>query len=151
MQTEASVRELYLAILNGWNNRDAKAMAACLSSEALLIGFDGSVVEGHAAILDHLERIFADHPTAPFVEIVRGVRDLGEVAILRADVGMVPPGKTEIMPDRNARQTLVARRAGNRWLVELFQNTPVALHMDPDAGRRLTDQLNAAHSSRAPA
>jgi uncharacterized protein (TIGR02246 family) len=148
LSVESQVRELYLAILAGWNARDAKAMAACFSDEGVLIGFDGSLVEGHAAILSHLEPIFADHPTARFVEIVRSVRDLGEVAILRADVGMVPPGKSDIMPERNARQTLVARQTGGRWLVELFQNTPAAPHQDSEASQALTAQLSATLASR---
>jgi uncharacterized protein (TIGR02246 family) len=126
MQTEASVRDLYLTILSGWNNRDAKAMAACFSDEGTLIGFDGSLVEGHAAILSHLEPIFADHPTGRFIEIVRSVRDLGGVALLRADAGIVPAAATQIKPELNARQTLVARQTGGRWLAELFQNTPAA-------------------------
>jgi uncharacterized protein (TIGR02246 family) len=151
MQTEASVRELYLTILSGWNNRDAKAMAACFADEGTMIGFDGSLVEGHAAILSHLEPIFADHPTGRFIEIVRSVRDLGGgVAILRADAGIVPASATQIKPELNARQTLVARQIGGRWLAELFQNTPAALHMDPDAGRALTAQLSATYSNRSP-
>ena len=146
--TADTVRGLYRAILSGWNERDAPAMAACFSDQALMIGFDGSLVEGRAAIEQHLAPIFVDHPTARFVEIVRSVRDLAEVAILHADVGMVVPGKSEIMPGRNARQTLVARQVGGLWLAELFQNTPAALQMDPEASGKLTAELSAANAGR---
>lgn len=68
--------------------------------------------------------------------------------LLLADAGMVPPGQTEIHADANARQTLVASRPVDRWQIDLFQNTPAALHWD-DAGRdALTAELTAALATR---
>ena len=63
-----------------------------------------------------------------------------EVAVLRAIVGMVPPGRRELNPDTNAHQTLVAERAADvGWRIVLFQNTPAQYHGRPE--------LVAAHTA----
>src|SRR4029450_8104157 len=98
------------------------------------VGFDGSVANGPQEIEALLKPIFADHPTARFVAKVREVRALGpDAALLRAVAGMIPPGKSEIMPERNAIQTLVASRDGKGfWRVEMFHTTPAAFHGRPE-------------------
>jgi uncharacterized protein (TIGR02246 family) len=142
----SNARELYLTLIAAWNNRDAAAMAACFSDEATMIGFDGSMVQGRRAIEDHLAPIFTDHPTAAFVTIIRRERNIDTSILLSADVGMIAPGKTQVMPDRNARQTLLARPHGGGWVVELFQNTPAALDQDPKERERLVKELNEVFS-----
>ncbi|WP_295808779.1 SgcJ/EcaC family oxidoreductase [uncultured Nitratireductor sp.] len=148
MSETDEIHALYLRLLQGWNERKANAMAECFSSEGVMIGFDGSLAEGRTAIEKHLTPIFADHPTAPFVAIVRSMRKIGSAGILRADVGMVPPGGTEINPAANARQTLVAVQKAGQWQVDLFQNTPAALHWDQEESASLSAELNAAFSER---
>jgi uncharacterized protein (TIGR02246 family) len=144
------LRALYLRLLRGWNDRNVDVMAECFSSEGIMIGFDGSVAEGSTAIREHLSPIFADHPTAAFVAIVRTARRFGSVGILRADVGMVPPGAPEINPAANARQTIVAGKQGSRWQIQLFQTTPAALHWDEKGREVLSAELNAAFKERGP-
>ncbi|HEX6872886.1 MAG TPA: SgcJ/EcaC family oxidoreductase, partial [Micromonosporaceae bacterium] len=103
-----AVRQLYARLLGAWNQRDATAMAACFAPEATMIGYDGSVATGEQ-IEAHLAPIFSDHPTARYVAKVREVRALGpEVALLRAIVGMIPPGSEELNPAVNAHQTVIA-------------------------------------------
>ena len=75
---------------------------------------------------------------------VRLVRD--GVAILRAVVGMVPPGKTDINPAVNAVQSIVAVRENGAWRIALFQNTPAAYHGRPEASEELTTELRGALS-----
>ena len=139
------VEDLYRDLLDTWNRRDAKAMAALYGSKGSQVGFDGSTANGPAEIETLLKPIFADHPTARFVAKVREVRALGTgAALLRAVAGMIPPGKTEIMPERNAVQTLVASRDGQgRWRVEMFHNTPAAFHGRPEESEKLTAELRA--------
>jgi uncharacterized protein (TIGR02246 family) len=73
---------------------------------------------------------------------VRDVRSLSaDVALLRAAVGMVPPGGDDINPATNAIQSLVAVRLEGRWQVALYQNTPAAFHGRPEAAVELTDEL----------
>ena len=139
------VEGLYKALLNTWNQRDGVADAQLFSQEGSIIGFDGSTANGRSEIQAHLSRIFRDHPTACYVGKVREVRSLGaDAAVLRAVAGMVPPGRTSLMPDRNAIQTVVASRdASNSWKIELFQNTPAAFDGRPEETEKVSRELQA--------
>ncbi len=148
MSITDELRALYLRILRGWNDRNADAMAECFSDTAIMIGFDGSLAEGRAAIREHLAPIFADHPTAAYVAIIRTTREIGDAGILLADVGLVPPGATEINPATNARQTIVVGKVDGRWRVNLFQTTPAALHWDEAGRETVSAELNAAYGER---
>lgn len=149
MTATENVSDLYSSLIESWNDRDAEAMSALFAPHGTMIGFDGSLSTGPGAIRDHLSPIFADHPTAAYVTIVRGTHDIGgDTILLLADAGMVPPGRSEIHADANARQTLVASRSGVGWAIDLFQNTPTALHWD-DAGRNaLTAELESVLTRR---
>jgi len=137
---EQGVRALYQGILEQWNRRSARGFARCFAEDASVVGFDGSQMKGRAEIETVLGQIFIDHVTAAYVGIVREVRFLSdEVAVVRAVVGMVPPGLTDINPAVNAIQTLVASKRTGEWKADLFQNTPAAFHGRPE----LSDQLSA--------
>jgi uncharacterized protein (TIGR02246 family) len=124
-------------------------MAALYAREGCQVGFDGSTFEGPQAIHAGLAPIFKDHPTAAFVGKIRSVKfPTRDVALLVATAGMVPPGKSEIMPERNAIQTLVAVRNEGRWQVYLFQNTPARFDGRPEAVKQLTAELQQAYDSR---
>jgi len=142
---EKEVRALYRRLIEGWNAGDAAAMTRDFGEDAHVVGYDGSHENGRERIREHLAGIFAGHKVAAFVTLVREVREIAPgVAILRANVGMVPPGKSEVNPDRHAVQTLVAARHGGRWQVELFQNTPAAWHGRERDLKALTAELQAA-------
>lgn len=139
------VRSLYRELLDGWNGRGAGAMAALFMEDGSLTGFDGSSMEGRAAIEGHLGQIFADHQPASFVAIVREVRLLtADVAILRAVAGIVPPGQSDVNPAGNMIQTVVVAKQGDRWHIALFQATPAAFHGRPEASESLTAELRQA-------
>jgi uncharacterized protein (TIGR02246 family) len=144
---EDAAKALHRALLDGWNRRDAGAMAALCGDDCAMVGFDGSQMKGRQEIEATLRPIFADHPTAAYVSLVRRVWMLGEdVAVLTAVAGMVPPGKDQVVPERNAVQSLVAARRGGRWQVVLFQNTPAAFDGRPALRDALTGELNAARA-----
>jgi uncharacterized protein (TIGR02246 family) len=139
---EALVRALYREMLDGWNKRSAEMFAAPFSEDGEVIGFDGSQMTGQAEIASTLGQIFADHVTAPYVSKVRSVRLLSpQVAILRAIVGMVPPGQSDLNPALNAHQTLVAVRHNGTWRVALLQTTPAQFHGRPDLVQQMTEEL----------
>jgi uncharacterized protein (TIGR02246 family) len=139
---ELLVRELYHQLLEAWNQRNAQAFAALFENNGNQIGFDGSQINGRAEIEAHLNQILADHMTASYVSKVQEVRFLSaETAILRAVVGMIPHGQTDLNPAVNAIQTLVAVRHEGEWKVALFQNTPAAFHGRPEAVEQLTQEL----------
>ena len=140
--SEEAVRRLYDELIAGWNDRRGDAFAAGFAPEGAVVGFDGSEQQGREAIAAELERIFADHETTPYVTKVKSVRLLGpEAAVLRAVVGMIPPGGSDIEPARNAHQTLVAAKQDGEWRIVLFQNTPAQFHGRPDLAERLTREL----------
>jgi uncharacterized protein (TIGR02246 family) len=138
----ADVGALYQQLLDGWNQRDAAAYAALFAEDASVIDFDGSQMNGRADIVAQIGQIFADHPTSRYVGKIREVRLLTpDAAILRAVVGMVPPGQSDLNPAVNAIQSLVAARHAGQWLIALFQNTPAQFHGRPDLAQQLTDEL----------
>ena len=138
----ADIGALYQQLLDGWNQRDAAAYAALFAEDASVIGFDGSQMNGRADIAAQIGQIFADHPTSRYVGKIREVRLLTpDAAILRAVVGMAPPGKSDLNPAVNAIQSLVAARHAGQWLIALFQNTPAQFHGRPELAQQLTDEL----------
>jgi len=149
--SENAVRALYTALLEEWNRRDARRFAGLFTEEGSVVGFDGSQMNGRAEIAATLGKIFTDHPTASYVSIVREVRYIGDdTALLRAVVGMVPPGGSDLNPAVNAVQSMVAVRQASGWRVALFHNTPAAFHGRPEMVEQLTEELRGVlHSHRA--
>ena len=141
-QNEALISDLYHQLLDAWNRRDAGAFAKLFTTDGSLVGFDGSTVNGRAEIESHLRPIFADHPTAAYVSKIREVRFLSpDTALLRAVVGMIPPGQQDINPERNAVQSLVAVKQNGAWRIALYHNTPAQFHGRPDESAALTAEL----------
>jgi uncharacterized protein (TIGR02246 family) len=150
MSPEDAARDLYGRVIAGWNAGDARAMAAPMAPDGLMIGFDGSQLQGRDEIEAELGRIFGDHQTASYVTKVRAVSTLGgDGAFLWAVAGMPSPETSEIIPDRNAVQTLVARRDSNGWSVALFQTTPAQLHGRDDLRKALTEELSQELTQQA--
>ncbi|MEA2687344.1 MAG: hypothetical protein QOE93_2539 [Actinomycetota bacterium] len=137
------ITALHRDLLDAWNRGDADGFAESFTGDGSMVGFDGSPIDGREEIRRHLAGIFADHQTAAYVGKVREVRFLGpDVALLRAAVGMIPPGQDDINPDTNAIQGLVAVREHDAgWRIALFQNTPAAFHGRPEAVEELTSEL----------
>ena len=98
-----------------------------------------------SAVEEHLAGIFADHQTASYVWQTVEVRQLADgVVLLRAKVGMVPPGQTDVNPDTNAVQSLVAVQDGGAWRATLFQNTPAQYHGREDLAEQHTAEMRRA-------
>jgi uncharacterized protein (TIGR02246 family) len=136
------VQELYQQLIDGWNNRSARRMADQFAEDGEMIGFDGSQAIGREEIFSHLDPIFKEHPTPPFVTKVKDVRFLGlDVAILRAIAGMVPPGQSDLDPKLNTHHTLVAVKNDGKWRIALFQNTPAQFHGRPELVEQMTEEL----------
>jgi uncharacterized protein (TIGR02246 family) len=120
---------------------NAEDFAALFAADGTMIGFDGSQASG-TQIVDHLRPIFQDHPTASYVVKVREIRFLGpDSVMLRAIVGMVPPGERDLNPATNALQTLIAERQEPGWRIVLFQNTPAQNHGRPELTEKHAAEL----------
>lgn len=137
-----SISSLYRQFLDSWNGRDATAIAALFADDALLVGFDGSLMFGPREIETTIGQIFADHETAPYVGIVRSVRQLTpDSGLLHAIAGMPVRGEPVINPAANTIQNLVAVRQAGQWCIALLQNTPAQFHGRPAASQALTAEL----------
>jgi uncharacterized protein (TIGR02246 family) len=141
-EQEDRLRALYQQLLDRWNQRDEHGFAILFEVKGHLVGFDGSQINGRTAIQVEMDRIFHNHIPAAFVGIIREVRfPIPDVAILRAVAGMVPRGQTELDPEVNAVQTLVAVKRDGTWQIALFQNTPAQFHGRADLAQQLTEEL----------
>ncbi|MBS1969367.1 MAG: SgcJ/EcaC family oxidoreductase [Bdellovibrionales bacterium] len=141
---EEKVLNLYKELLNQWNEKQGQGMANLFTDDGSMVGFDGSQVNTLKDIEAHLTPIFAQYPTARFIHIVREVRQLAaDTAMVRANVGMVPRGYSDINPAVNAVQTMIAVKKGGDWKVAMFQNTPAAYHGRPEEAEKLTTELRA--------
>jgi len=150
--SDRATRELYTRLIEAWDKRNARDFALVFVSDASLVGFDGSQVNGQLEIGAHLTEIFSHHQTPAYVSIVREVRSIAnDVTVLRANTGLVPSGKDDIDPALNAVQSMVAVLKGGAWKVALFQNTPAAFHDRPDLAKTLTEELRSRLKERPPA
>lgn len=146
MMSEANdfkmVESLYNKLITSWNTRDADKFAECFSAQGNSIGFDGSEAIGRDMIAKHLKEVFDNHQTAEYIMIIKQIRFISkEVCILKAFVGMVPPGGEDINPAVNSIQTIVAKKEGNVWGIEQLQNTPAAFHGRPELSESLSAEL----------
>jgi uncharacterized protein (TIGR02246 family) len=135
---------LYTRMLEAWNRRDADGFTEQFTDECSVIGFDGSQMNGRAQTKTELRAIFASHSTASYVAKVREVRALdSHVALLRAVVGMIPPGQRELNPAVNAVQSAVIVLQSGALRIALLHNTPAAFHGRPHLSEQLTSELQA--------
>jgi uncharacterized protein (TIGR02246 family) len=145
---------LYTRLLEAWNRRNAGDFAALFAPDGNTVGFDGSQMNGRDEIASTLKAIFEHHQTASYVASVRDVRELGPaVVLIRAAVGMVPPGQSELNPAVNAIQSVVLVESDGTSWIALLHNTPAAFHQDPAAAealrRELTEVLRAGRVVQA--
>jgi uncharacterized protein (TIGR02246 family) len=149
---DAATRVLYAQLLEAWDKRNARNYALLFASDASLIGFDGSQVNGQLEIGAHVSEVFTHHQTPRYVGIVREVRQISaDTTLLRANSGLIPPGKDDIDPGLNAVQSLVAVKKGGSWKIALFQNTPAQFHMRPEQSKALTEELRAIARAKSKA
>jgi uncharacterized protein (TIGR02246 family) len=142
METTA-IEKLHEELLTYWNNQNASGMASLFTNDANVIGFDGSQMNGHLQIETELKQVFANHKTASYVWKIEEIRFLDtQTALLRAIVGMVPPGKKEINAATNAIQSLIAIKQNDIWKISLFQNTPAQFHGRPELVEAMTNELS---------
>src|SRR5262245_65627513 len=120
---------LYTRMIEAWNRRDADGFADLFTETCNVIGFDGSQMNGRTQTASELRTVFANHPTASYVAKIRAVTPLdAHVTLLRAVVGMIPPGQHELNPAVNAVQSVVVVLDDGVPKVGLLPNTQEAFH-----------------------
>jgi uncharacterized protein (TIGR02246 family) len=145
-----SAQTLYRQLIDAWNDQNAAAFANTFTPDAICIGFDGSQLIGKDQIQFSLTEIFGNHPTASYYTLIREIREISSgVILLHANVGMVPPGKSDIDPAKNAIQCMVACFRDAQWKIVLFQNTPAQFHLRPELTERLNEELRGVLKKRS--
>ena len=140
---ETAIRALYIHLMDGWNAGSGVLFAAPFANDADLVGFDGTHLRGREAIAAFHQQLFDTY--------VKGSRLVGkvthvrfptpDVALMHALGGTVLAGASDLAPDRNSVQTLVAVRDGDGWRLAAFQNTRAQFFGRPEAAEALTEEL----------
>ena len=133
---------LYTRMIEAWNRRDADGFVDLFIDRCHVVGFDGSQMNGRTQTASELRTIFANHPTASYVAKIRDITGVdSHVALLRAVVGMIPPGQRDLNPAVNAVQSVVVVVDAGEPKVALLHNTPAAFHGRPQLSEQLTREL----------
>lgn len=140
---EAAICALLQQLMDGWNKGSGEAFAAPFAEDADFVAFDGSYFKGREDIASFHQVHFDQFLKGTrLVGKVRSVRFLTpEVAIMHAVAGTVMPGQSDIEPERNSTQTLVARKQGGEWRLAAFQNSRAQYLGRPKLAQELTEEL----------
>jgi uncharacterized protein (TIGR02246 family) len=124
---EATVRDLYRRLMDGWNRGSGAAFAAAFMEDGDLVAFDGTHFEGREEIAPFHQELFDKWMKGTrLVGQVKDVRFLSpDIALMHAVGGTVMRGKSEPSPERDSIQTLVAIRQDGEWRLAAFQNTRI--------------------------
>jgi uncharacterized protein (TIGR02246 family) len=122
---ESAVRECYERLMDGWNIGSAQAFADTFAEDGQLVGFDGTHLEGCAAIAAFQRPLFEKWLKGTrLVGKVKNVKILTpDLALVHAIGGTVMRGHAKADPARDSIQTLVMTKREGSWQVLAFQNT----------------------------
>jgi len=140
---EAAIRSLYQQCMEGWNSGSGEAFAAVFAEDGDLVGFDGTHFRGRREIAPFHQQLFDTYVKGSrLVGKVRSVRFLTpDVAVMHAVGGTVMAGESDLAPDRNSVQTLVAAKRDGDWRIAAFQNTRAEYIARPADAAALTQEL----------
>ena len=140
---EAAIRSLYQQLMYGWNAASGYAFTAPFEEDGDLVGFDGTHFKGRKEIAPFHQHLFDMFlKGSRLVGKVKSVRFLtSDVAIMHAIGGTVMAGQTDLEPERNSVQTLVAVKRDTKWHLAAFQNTRATYTGRPEESRKLTEEL----------
>ena len=140
---EAAIRALYEQLMDGWNSGDGNAFAAPFAEDADFVAFDGSYFKGRPEIASFHQMLFDQFLKGTrLVGKVRSVRFLTpDVAVMHAVGGTVMPGQSDLDPERNSIQTLVAMKRDGEWHLAAFQNSRAQYMGRPELAQALTEEL----------
>lgn len=142
---EAAIRNLYQQLVDGWNAASGDAFAAPFEEDGVLVGFDGTHFKGRQEIVlfhQHLFDMFLKG--SRLVGKVRSVRFLTpDVAVMHTVGGTVMAGQSDLEPERNSVQTLIAVKRNGKWSLAAFQNTRETYMGRPEESQKLTEELRA--------
>jgi uncharacterized protein (TIGR02246 family) len=141
---EAAIRALYQQAMDGWNRGSGEAFAAPFAEDGDLVGFDGTHLKGRQEISSFHQQLFDTYVKGTrLVGKIRSVRFLtSDVALMHVVGGTIMAGQTDIEPERNSVQTIVAtKEKKGEWHLAAFQNTRAQYLGRPLEVQKLTEEL----------
>ena len=140
---DAAIRSLYFQMIDGWNKGSGDDFAAPYTEDGDLVGFDGTHLKGRQEIASFHQQLFDTFlKGSRLVGKVRSVHFLThDVALIHAVSGTMMAGHSDIDPERNSIQTLVAIKRGPEWRLTAFQNTRAQFLGRPQQFQALTEEL----------
>lgn len=143
MDRSNEIQVLYHRFLEAWNWRNARAMADLFADRGELIGYDGSLEIGR-------ENVFFCTST-PSLKIIQPQDSPAKSKMCDCWVEIssyyVPspawclPGQSDINPKVNTHHTLATEKNGEKWQIQLFQNTPAEFDGRPELVEQMTEEL----------
>jgi uncharacterized protein (TIGR02246 family) len=137
------IAALYQQLMDGWNEGSGEAFAAPFAEDADFIAFDGTYMRGRQAIADQHQYLF-DHfvKGTRLIGKVRNIRFLSPtIALMHTVGGTVMAGQTDLEPERNSVQTMVAVQENGEWRLAAFHNCRAQFMGRPDEAQKLTEEL----------
>jgi uncharacterized protein (TIGR02246 family) len=140
---DVAVRSLYFQMIDGWNKGKGDDFAAPFAEDGDLVGFDGTHLKRRQEIASFHQQLFDTFlKGSRLVGKVRSVRFLtADVALIHAISGTMMSGQSDIDPERNSIQTLVAIKSNGQWHLAAFQNTRAQFLGRPQESQALTEEL----------
>lgn len=142
---KAAIRSLYQQLMDGWNAASGYAFAAPFEEDGDLVGFDGTHIKGRQEIASFHQHLFDMFlKGSRLIGKVRSMRFLtSNVAVMHAVGGTVMAEQSDLEPERNSVQTLVAVKRNGKWSLAAFQNTRATYMGRPEESQKLTEELRA--------
>jgi uncharacterized protein (TIGR02246 family) len=129
--------------MDGWNRGSGEAFASPFAEDGDLVGFDGTHLKGRQEIASFHQQLFDTYVKGTrLVGKIRSVRFLtSDVALMHVVGGTIMADQTDIEPERNSVQTLVATKNRGEWRLAAFQNTRAQYLGRPKEAQALTEEL----------
>jgi uncharacterized protein (TIGR02246 family) len=142
---KAAIRSLYQQLMDGWNAASGYAFAAPFEEDGDLVGFDGTHIKGRQEIASFHQHLFDMFlKGSRLIGKVRSMRFLtSNVAVMHAVGGTVMAEQSDLEPERNSVQTLVAVKRNGKWSLAAFQNTRATYMGRLEESQKLTEELRA--------
>lgn len=138
-----AIAALYQQIMDGWNIGSGAAFAAPFAEDADFVAFDGTYMRGRQAIAEMHQYLFDQFLKGTrLIGKVRNIRFLSPtIALMHTVGGTVMAGQTDLEPERNSVQTLVAVKEGGEWRLAAFHNCRAQFMGRPEEAQKLTEEL----------
>jgi uncharacterized protein (TIGR02246 family) len=142
-QDKAAVAALLQQMIDGWNRGSGAGFAVPFAEDGDQVAFDGTHLQGRQQIAEFHQMLFDR-----FLSGTRLVGKVVDVRFLAPDValahgigGTVMPGETDLAPDRNSVQTLVAVKIDGEWRLVRLHNSRAEFMGRPEAAAAFTEEL----------